>query len=193
MPGIELSKGSFEDKMDLARDPATSSEVLSVLAEDGDSAIRECVAMNPAAPEDVLAKLSADPDSNVRIQVARHANTPPDAVIRLAHDPVRIVRFYIMIERIDTPRAALEVIAREPGQLGDLAKHMLEDLPHADDAEDSDPEPPSGVREDPPFEFKTDLARRMWELRQQNIMDGARLMSADEISEEVARRRGQRT
>ena len=46
--------------------------------------------------------------------------------------------------------------------------------------------------EEPPFEFKTDLARRMWELRQQNIAAGAKLMSVDEINEEIARRRGQR-
>lgn len=51
---------------------------------------------------------------------------------------------------------------------------------------------PQSWPEQPPFEFKTERARRLWELRQQNIAAGARLLSQDEINEEVARRRGQR-
>lgn len=47
--------------------------------------------------------------------------------------------------------------------------------------------------EKPPFEFKTDLARRLWELRQQNIMAGAELLDWDGLNREMARRRGQRT
>ena len=51
---------------------------------------------------------------------------------------------------------------------------------------------PQAWPEQPPFEFKTERARRLWELRQQNIAAGAKLLSQDEINEEVARRRGQR-
>jgi Leucine rich repeat variant len=50
------------DNLSLARNPNTSPEVLSRLAEDPDAGVREVVAYNPNTPPEVLAPLAGDAD-----------------------------------------------------------------------------------------------------------------------------------
>ena len=42
----------------------------------------------------------------------------------------------------------------------------------------------------PPFELRTPLAKRLWELRQEIIASGVPLLSLDEVRKEVQERRG---
>lgn len=45
--------------------------------------------------------------------------------------------------------------------------------------------------ETPPFEFKTDLARQLWQLRQQSIAAGSKLLDWEGLDCEMASLRGQ--
>lgn len=50
-----------------------------------------------------------------------------------------------------------------------------------------------GVFESPPFEPRTALGQKLWALRKKAVEDGLRLMTADEIEEELKERRGHRS
>ncbi|MEM0010590.1 MAG: hypothetical protein QXT84_02725, partial [Candidatus Bathyarchaeia archaeon] len=80
---IDLDK---EDRVRMARDPHTPSEVMNVLAEDEDEEVRLEVARNPNAPSNVLRKLARDESRKVRWAVAENLNTPPEALEELAMD-----------------------------------------------------------------------------------------------------------
>jgi hypothetical protein len=75
-------------------------EVLSVLSNDEDSAVRCAVARNPNTPVEVLRVLSTDEDSTdghyfVRCSVALNPNTPVEVLEVLSTDEDFVVRYWV--------------------------------------------------------------------------------------------------
>jgi hypothetical protein len=68
---LELSN---KEKFELARNPKTSQETLSVLATDEDSDVRCRVALNPNTSQELLGILATDKNSYVRCGVAQNPN-----------------------------------------------------------------------------------------------------------------------
>jgi hypothetical protein len=73
---MDLSKLSFKEKLELAKNTNTSQETLIILANDGLYAVRYFVAKNPNTPSETLTVLASDKDWYVRYRVARNPNTP---------------------------------------------------------------------------------------------------------------------
>ena len=89
----------------LARDTATSSVVLHVLALDGNYETRKEVACNPNTPGDTLLLLAKDEDEGIRRYVAKNPNTTSAALLQLAKDEDEDVPRYIAAHP-NTPAAA---------------------------------------------------------------------------------------
>jgi hypothetical protein len=49
---------------------------------------------------------------------------------------------------------------------------------------------PTHAKPEPPFELRTPLAKKLWELRQKIIASGVPLLDWDDIEREVQERRG---
>lgn len=56
----------MKSKLELAKDPKTTSEELAVLAKDSCEAVRKAVAENPKTPIAALIEMSKDYDGTVR-------------------------------------------------------------------------------------------------------------------------------
>ena len=95
----------------LARDTATSSVVLHVLALDGNYETRKEVACNPNTPGDTLLLLAKDEDEGIRRYVAKNPNTTSAALLQLANDEAEDVPRYVA-EHPNTPAAAFLQLAQ---------------------------------------------------------------------------------
>lgn len=95
----------------VAVNPGTPSDVLTALARDGYSSIREAVAGNPAASADCLTFLEADDDAAVRAALARNPSTPVEVLQRLAWDPIEDVRDATLANHA-LPRNLSEILER---------------------------------------------------------------------------------
>jgi 3-methyladenine DNA glycosylase AlkC len=91
----DVSKLSHKEKIELAKNPNTPSEVLKVLATDENSYVRYCVAKNPNTPSEVLKVLATDENYTVRYWVARNPNTLVEVLKVLATDEDFYVRYMV--------------------------------------------------------------------------------------------------
>jgi len=71
---LEVSSLSYEEKLELARNPNTSQELLQVLATDKYPYVRCWVARNPNTPQETLKVLATDEDSDVRCEAKNNPN-----------------------------------------------------------------------------------------------------------------------
>ena len=83
-----------------------SSKTLAKILEEKDPQQRMEVALNPNTPPEILTILARDVDEDVRCDVALNPNTPPEILTILARDEDGDVRYYV--ER--NPNATREVI-----------------------------------------------------------------------------------
>ena len=70
-------------RQEAAWNPNTPEKILSGLAEDGDWWVRRAVAGNPSISEKILSELANNHSSFVRIEVARNPNTPERILLKL--------------------------------------------------------------------------------------------------------------
>ncbi len=91
-----LKKGNFKAglrvKLFLANDSQTPVEVLSMLAQQSESSVREAVAVNPQTPVEVLSMLAQQSESSVRAAVAVNPQTPVEVLSMLAQQSESSVR-----------------------------------------------------------------------------------------------------
>ena len=99
---------SPNERVNLAADPNTSTEILTRLSEDEDSWVRWGVAENPNTPAEILNRLSKDKDQEVRWGVAENPNTPAEILNRLSKDQGSHVRWGVT----KNLHAPIEVLAR---------------------------------------------------------------------------------
>jgi hypothetical protein len=116
----ELQFVSRDDKLRLARDSQTSSEILEQLATDGDSNVRICVALHPNTPPEILEQLATDESSNVRRGVAKHPNTPPEVLEILATNESSNVRYYAVRNPNYDPPETITITKKQKQALKDL-------------------------------------------------------------------------
>jgi len=74
-------------KIILAKNPATSTQLLTKLSRSSVENIRIALVQNPACPAKILSHLAHDSKENVRFYVASHLNTPMEDLFLLAQDP----------------------------------------------------------------------------------------------------------
>jgi hypothetical protein len=114
----DLSKLPLQERKDLAENPNTPPEILSILARDTHWNVRCEVAKNPNTPPETLTILARDKDVYVRRRVANNPNTPPEILTILAQDMDCIVRWGV--ER--NPNYNQEVVLKT--QLKALKTHI---------------------------------------------------------------------
>jgi predicted DNA-binding WGR domain protein/pentose-5-phosphate-3-epimerase len=74
---VVLAKNSYYDIPEkIARNPATHTSVLEILASDRERDVRRGLAQNPVTPLHIRESLAKDPDSFVRVGVAENPATP---------------------------------------------------------------------------------------------------------------------
>ncbi len=88
----DLSKLPLQERKDIAENPNTPPEILTILARDKDWDVRYEVAWNPNTPPEILTILARDESVGVRYGVANNPNTPPEALTILARDKDEYVR-----------------------------------------------------------------------------------------------------
>jgi hypothetical protein len=108
----DVSKLSRQERKDLARNPNTPPEVLTILARDEDYWVRCGVARSPNTPPETLTILARDKDWGVRCGVAWNPNTPPEILTFLARDEDWNVRCRVA-ENPNTPPEILTVLAQD--------------------------------------------------------------------------------
>jgi len=91
---------------------ATSPELLSQLADNPISMVREAVASNPNTPPHVLEKLSKDKDIYVQTAVASNQDIPLDVLLTLSMVQLSIVQEAIAMNP-STPPAILKLLANQ--------------------------------------------------------------------------------
>ena len=79
-------KLSLEDRKELAGNPNTPPETLTILARDKVWDVRWRVAYNSNTPPETLTILARDEKWRVRYEVAENPNTPPEILTILARD-----------------------------------------------------------------------------------------------------------
>ena len=77
---LKLTESTYQDKLKLAQDPGTSSDILSKLEFHDNPNIRQCIAENPNTPLEVLVNLAGDSSETVR-------DTAFDRVMDIIIDP----------------------------------------------------------------------------------------------------------
>lgn len=97
---------------ELAQNPRTPPERLSVLAERSEASVRSAVAYNRSTPAGTLARLGRDPERQVRLIVAGNPNTPSATLETLARDPWADIRVHVAMNP-KTPRPTLEALAKD--------------------------------------------------------------------------------
>ncbi|MBZ5646767.1 MAG: hypothetical protein LAN37_06025 [Acidobacteriia bacterium] len=88
----------WDRKLELARDPQTSSQELALLAESApadDYLLLRTIAEHPNTPATILDKLSEHPYDAVQENVARHPNASVETLEQLAADPSRPLWFLV--------------------------------------------------------------------------------------------------
>ncbi|MFD1082785.1 hypothetical protein [Micromonospora andamanensis] len=88
-------------RIELARDAATSQEVIELLANDPNSKVKCAVAGRLDLPEHLLHGLAADPNNKVRQALAENPTCPPAVLAGLVDDPSFDVRYAVLVN----PRA----------------------------------------------------------------------------------------
>lgn len=145
-------------RLAVASNPATPTDVLSMLAGDDDPHVRDALCTNgtiaglftaatdPTTSDDVLATIAAEPFTEMRRRVAGNPSAPANVVLKLAHDSSPHVRFAVashprmpllgLLRLADDPLEYVCVVARE----------RLDKWEVADDGEDAEgTEPPLTV------------------------------------------------
>ena len=69
-PSTLVVEADILSRMDVAADPETSDELLTMLSRDRSDFVRRAVAENPVTPPHVLDLLTTDEDENVRFAAA---------------------------------------------------------------------------------------------------------------------------
>jgi HEAT repeat protein len=82
----DVTKLPLQERKELAQNPNTPPEALTLLARDENSSVRWRVAQNPNTPPEILTILARDENWNVRWGVAQNPNTPPEILTHLARD-----------------------------------------------------------------------------------------------------------
>jgi hypothetical protein len=82
----DVTKLPLQERKDLAYNPNTPPEILTILAQDKDGAVRYRVAYNTNTPPEILTLLAQDKDWIVRCGVAKNPNTPQEILTILARD-----------------------------------------------------------------------------------------------------------
>ena len=92
---VQLALGTLIDdmKIDLASNPNTPIEILTILSIDKDYYARYYVANNPNTSKEVLTILSTDEYSGVRYYVANNPNTPAEVLKKLSTDEDSSVKY----------------------------------------------------------------------------------------------------
>ena len=93
----DVSSLSYAEKIELAKNPNTSQELLQVLATDGDWTVRCEVAENPNTSQETIKVLATDKHSGVRWGVALNPNTSPETLQVLATDKNSGVRWGVSL------------------------------------------------------------------------------------------------
>ena len=120
-----------ERKILTARDPNTSKERLSKLAENKNRNVRIGVAKNPNTPNEILYKLVGDGDPKVRREVAKNPNIPNEVLYKLVRD--------------DDPEARIGV-ANNPNTPNEILYSLTEDCnPRVRKAVASNPNTPDKI------------------------------------------------
>ena len=83
---VDISSEPLSERLALARDPATPSDILKVLYADKNSTIRHCVLSNPNTPIDVLNSAFPSEDSYDLIALAQNTSLPADLARKLAEN-----------------------------------------------------------------------------------------------------------
>jgi len=107
-----LSKLPLQERKELAQNPNTPPETLTILARDEDSYVRWRVANNPNTPPETLTILARDENCLVRCKVAYNPNTPPETLTILARDENSMVRRFVALNP-NTPPETLTILARD--------------------------------------------------------------------------------
>ena len=71
------------NKIELAENPNTPQETLSLLATDEDYYVRWAVAQNPNTPQETLSLLATDEYFYVRCGVAYNPNSPENIILKV--------------------------------------------------------------------------------------------------------------
>jgi hypothetical protein len=108
----DLSKLPHQERKDLAQNPNTPPETLTLLARDENEDVRCYVAQNPNTPPEILTLLARDKDGDVRWGVALNHNTPPEILTILARDEYWGVRCGLA-DNPNTPPETLTILARD--------------------------------------------------------------------------------
>ena len=108
----DLTKLTIQERKDLARNPNTPPEILTILARDENLNVRWRVARNPNTPPEILTILAQDKDEYVRWNVAQNPNTPPEILTILARDENYSVLWEVA-SNPNTPPEILTILARD--------------------------------------------------------------------------------
>jgi hypothetical protein len=125
----DVTKLSIQERKDLALNPNTPPETLTLLARDEDLSVRCRVALNPNTPTETLTILARDEDWGVRWSVAWNPNTPSESLVILAQDEDDDVRNGATQNPNYNPAKELKVTAKQYEALKKLlAASQDEDL-----------------------------------------------------------------
>jgi hypothetical protein len=98
MRADNLSKLPLQERKELAKNPNTPPETLTILARDEDSDVRRGVANNPNTPPETLTILARDENSDVRWGVARNPKSTREVI-----QTVRAYEFYQTLNKVPHP------------------------------------------------------------------------------------------
>ena len=90
---------SYDEKLELAKDPNTSQETLAILATDKNLDVRYEVAKNKNTSQETLKILATDEYPGVRYEVARNSNTSQEILKSLATDGDYYVRYEVALNQ----------------------------------------------------------------------------------------------
>jgi len=82
----DVTKLPLQERKDLASNPNTPPEILTILARDEDEVVRRRVADNPNTPPEILTILARDEDYDVRCRVTENPKAPLGALINICLD-----------------------------------------------------------------------------------------------------------
>ena len=108
----DVTKLPLQERKELAQNPNTPPEILTLLAQDKVSSVRWRVSDNSNTPPEILTLLAQDEDWNVRWKVANNSNTPPEILTLLARDEDWSVRCGVACNP-NTPPEILTILAQD--------------------------------------------------------------------------------
>lgn len=83
---LELIRLHPDSRVWVAHNKTIPTEIVSILADDEDPAVRFTIAGKRRLGPGMLERLAADPDESIRLQIARHRNTPRRVLEILSKD-----------------------------------------------------------------------------------------------------------